>query len=159
MGLERNLTAGEIVGQVLFVARDNGLLEETGRLNIVMMGMGEPLAESGERDQGDAPAYRSGGRRPVAAPHHAIDLGHYSKIKNWANSLCGQSSPSRSTRPPRSSGLRVDADHRQVLFGGSIVACKHYPLRPWEKLTFEYALLKGVNDSDADARRVVKCAI
>ena len=31
-----------------------------------------------------------------------------------------------------------------------------YPLRPWEKLTFEYVLLKGVNDSDADARRVVK---
>src|SRR6202030_3745267 len=43
MGLERNLTAGEIVGQVLFVARDNGLLKEPARLNIVMMGMGEPL--------------------------------------------------------------------------------------------------------------------
>src|SRR5258706_3875507 len=43
MGLERNLIAGEIVGQALFVARDNGLLEEPGRLNIVMMGMGEPL--------------------------------------------------------------------------------------------------------------------
>jgi 23S rRNA (adenine2503-C2)-methyltransferase len=34
--------------------------------------------------------------------------------------------------------------------------CKRYPLRPWEKLTFEYVLLNGVNDSDADARRVVK---
>ena len=31
-----------------------------------------------------------------------------------------------------------------------------YPLRPWEKLTFEYVLLKGVNDTDADARRVVR---
>ena len=29
-------------------------------------------------------------------------------------------------------------------------------MRPWEKLTFEYVLLKGVNDTDADARRVVK---
>jgi 23S rRNA (adenine2503-C2)-methyltransferase len=37
-----------------------------------------------------------------------------------------------------------------------IAACKQYPLRPWEKLTFEYALLKDVNDSDADARRVVR---
>ena len=37
-----------------------------------------------------------------------------------------------------------------------MAACKAYPLRPWEKLTFEYVLLKGVNDSDADARRVVK---
>src|SRR4051794_27539434 len=43
MGLERNLTAGEIVGQVLFVARDNNLLQTNSRFNIVMMGMGEPL--------------------------------------------------------------------------------------------------------------------
>ena len=35
-------------------------------------------------------------------------------------------------------------------------ACRSYPLRPWEKLTFEYVLLRGVNDSDADARRVVR---
>jgi 23S rRNA (adenine2503-C2)-methyltransferase len=37
-----------------------------------------------------------------------------------------------------------------------IDACRKYPLRPWEKLTFEYVLLKDVNDSDADARRVVR---
>ena len=37
-----------------------------------------------------------------------------------------------------------------------LAACSAYPLRPWEKLTFEYVLLKGVNDTDADARRVVK---
>ena len=37
-----------------------------------------------------------------------------------------------------------------------IAACRAYPLRPWEKLTFEYVLLKAVNDTDADARRVVK---
>ena len=35
-------------------------------------------------------------------------------------------------------------------------ACRAYPLRPWEKLTFEYVLLRGVNDTDADARRVVR---
>ena len=35
-------------------------------------------------------------------------------------------------------------------------ACRSYPLRPWERLTFEYVLLGGVNDSDADARRVVR---
>ena len=37
-----------------------------------------------------------------------------------------------------------------------IEACRAYPLRNWERLTFEYVLLGGVNDSDADARRVVK---
>jgi 23S rRNA (adenine2503-C2)-methyltransferase len=35
-------------------------------------------------------------------------------------------------------------------------ACRAFPLRPWEKLTFEYVLLGGVNDSDADARRVAR---
>jgi 23S rRNA (adenine2503-C2)-methyltransferase len=35
-------------------------------------------------------------------------------------------------------------------------ACRAYPLRPWEKLTFEYVLLRGVNDTDSDARRVVR---
>jgi 23S rRNA (adenine2503-C2)-methyltransferase len=43
MGLERNLTAGEIVGQVLFVMRAHQISTDTDRLNIVMMGMGEPL--------------------------------------------------------------------------------------------------------------------
>jgi len=37
-----------------------------------------------------------------------------------------------------------------------IAACEEYPLRPWEKLTFEYVLLGGVNDSEEDARRVVR---
>jgi 23S rRNA (adenine2503-C2)-methyltransferase len=37
-----------------------------------------------------------------------------------------------------------------------MAACKAYPLRPWEKLTFEYVLLKDVNDTDADAKRVVR---
>jgi 23S rRNA (adenine2503-C2)-methyltransferase len=37
-----------------------------------------------------------------------------------------------------------------------IDACRAYPLRPWERLTFEYVLLGGVNDSEADARRVVR---
>jgi 23S rRNA (adenine2503-C2)-methyltransferase len=35
-------------------------------------------------------------------------------------------------------------------------ACRVYPLRPWERLTFEYVLLGGVNDTDADASRVVR---
>ena len=35
-------------------------------------------------------------------------------------------------------------------------ACRAYPLRPWEWLTFEYVLLRGVNDTDGDARRVVR---
>src|SRR6478609_4929282 len=43
MGLERNLTAGEIVGQVMLISRAHGLKPTENRLNVVMMGMGEPL--------------------------------------------------------------------------------------------------------------------
>jgi 23S rRNA (adenine2503-C2)-methyltransferase len=45
---------------------------------------------------------------------------------------------------------------RKYSLAGLLEACRAYPLRPWEKLTFEYVLLAGVNDSDADARRVVR---
>jgi 23S rRNA (adenine2503-C2)-methyltransferase len=37
-----------------------------------------------------------------------------------------------------------------------IAACRHYPLRNWEHLTFEYVMLGGVNDAPEDARRIVK---
>ena len=43
MGIERNLTAGEIIGQILLVAGRHGLSPTDSRLNVVMMGMGEPL--------------------------------------------------------------------------------------------------------------------
>ena len=45
---------------------------------------------------------------------------------------------------------------RKYHFADLMATCRSYPLRPWEKLTFEYVLLKGVNDSDADAKRVVR---
>jgi 23S rRNA (adenine2503-C2)-methyltransferase len=45
---------------------------------------------------------------------------------------------------------------RKYPLRGLLEACRAYPLRPWEKLTFEYVLLKDFNDSDEDARRVAK---
>jgi 23S rRNA (adenine2503-C2)-methyltransferase len=45
---------------------------------------------------------------------------------------------------------------RKYSLGGLLAACRAYPLRPWERLSFEYVLLRGVNDSDQDARRVVR---
>jgi 23S rRNA (adenine2503-C2)-methyltransferase len=45
---------------------------------------------------------------------------------------------------------------RKYSLASLLEACARYPLRPWERLTFEYVLLGGVNDSDEDARRVVR---
>jgi len=156
MGLERNLTAGEIVGQVLFVARDNGLLEPGSRLNIVMMGMGEPLLNlanvvkatrilvdprgvglSEKRitlsTAGIVPKIEELGREPVR-PKLAVSL-------------------NASTEEMRQELMPIT---RKYHLKDLLDACRAFPLRPWEKLTFEYVLLRGVNDTDADARRVVR---
>jgi 23S rRNA (adenine2503-C2)-methyltransferase len=156
LGLERSLTAGEIVGQVLLVAAAHGLTPTDGRLNLVMMGMGEPLLNlanvlkasrilldpngvgmSPKRitvsTAGIIPKIEEFGREPVR-PKLAISL-------------------NASTEEQR---LQLMPITRKYHLKDLMQACRAYPLRPWEKLTFEYVLLGGVNDSDADARRVVR---
>ena len=160
MGLERNLTAGEIVGQVLFVMRTHQIStsskENPDRLNIVMMGQGEPLLNlpnvvkatriltdpagvglSPKRitlsTSGIVPKIAELGREPVR-PKLAISL-------------------NASTEEQRRELMPIT---RKYSLKDLLAACKSYPLRAWEKLTFEYVLLGGVNDTDADARRVVK---
>jgi len=154
MGLERNLTAGEIVGQVLFVTQAHQLSTGSDRLNIVMMGMGEPLLNlpnvikatrlltegvglSPRRitlsTAGIVPKIEELGREPVR-PKLAISL-------------------NASTEEQRRELMPIT---RKYSLKDLLAACKAYPLRTWEKLTFEYVLLRSVNDTDADARRVVK---
>jgi 23S rRNA (adenine2503-C2)-methyltransferase len=156
MGLERSLTAGEIVGQVLFIARDNGLLEGSKRFNIVMMGMGEPLLNLGNvlkatRILVDPDAVGMSERRITVSTSGIIpkieELGKEAIRPKLAISL------NASTEEVRRELMPIT---RKWHLADLIEVCRAYPLRPWEKLTFEYVLLKGVNDTDADARRVVR---
>jgi 23S rRNA (adenine2503-C2)-methyltransferase len=156
MGLERSLTAGEIVGQVLFVARDNGLLAENKRFNIVMMGMGEPLLNlpavlKATRILCDPEAVGMSERRITISTSGIIpkiaELGRAEVRPKLAISL------NASTEEQRQELMPIT---RKWHLKDLIEACRAYPLRPWEKLTFEYVLLGGVNDTDADARRVAK---
>src|ERR1700691_1900168 len=160
MGLERSLTPGEIVGQVLFVARDNGLLpgkrSENRRFNIVMMGMGEPLLNlpavlKATRILCDPEAVGMSERRITVSTSGIIpkiaELGEAEVRPKLAISL------NASTEEMRQELMPIT---RKWHLKDLLAACKAYPLRAWEKLTFEYVLLGGVNDSDADARRVVK---
>jgi 23S rRNA (adenine2503-C2)-methyltransferase len=162
MGLERSLTAGEIVGQVLFVARDNGLLadstrsNDTRRFNIVMMGMGEPLLNlanvlKATRILVDPNAVGMSERRITLSTAGIIpkieELGKAEVRPKLAISLNASTEEARQELMPIT---------RKWHLRDLIEACRAYPLRAWEKLTFEYVLLKGVNDTDADARRVVK---
>ena len=156
MGLERNLTAGEIVGQVLFVARDNGIEVESQRMNIVMMGMGEPLLNlpnvlKATRILCDPKGVGLSEKRITLSTSGIIpkiaELGAASVRPKLAISL------NASTEEQRQELMPIT---RKWHLKDLIEACRAYPLRNWEKLTFEYVLLRGVNDSDADARRVVR---
>jgi 23S rRNA (adenine2503-C2)-methyltransferase len=156
MGLERSLTAGEIVGQVLFVARDNGLLVNDKRFNIVMMGMGEPLLNlanvlKATRILTDPNGVGLAERRITVSTSGIIprieELGEAEVRPKLAISL------NASTEEMRQELMPIT---RKWHLKDLMAACRAYPLRAWEKLTFEYVLLKGVNDTDADARRVVK---
>ena len=79
MGLERNLTAGEIVGQVLRVAADNALEANADRVNIVMMGQGEPLLNLPNVIKATRLLDRSRRHGDFAAPDYAVDLRHHSE--------------------------------------------------------------------------------
>jgi len=156
LGLERSMTAGEIVGQVLLVARENRLRQDGGRLNIVMMGQGEPLLNlpnvlKATRILLDAQGFALSPRRITLSTSGIIpkidELGREPVRPKLAISLNASTEETRRELMPIT---------RKYHLKDLLEACRRYPLRLWEKLTFEYVLLKGINDTDADARRVVK---
>jgi 23S rRNA (adenine2503-C2)-methyltransferase len=156
LGFERNLTAGEIVGQVLVAISDNELPREGGRLNVVMMGQGEPLLNlenvlKATRILLDERGVNLSPRRitvsTVGITPRIAELGREDARPKLAISLNASTGEQRDQLMPIT---------RKYPLGELLEACRAYPLRPWEKLTFEYVLLKGVNDSDADARRVAR---
>ena len=156
MGLERNLTAGEIVGQVLYVARENGLNPRDSRMNVVMMGMGEPLLNlenvlKATRILTDDGGVGMSQKRITVSTAGIVpkmeELGRAAVRPKLAISLNASNEEQRRELMPIT---------RKYHLADLMEACKAYPLRAWEKLTFEYVLLKDVNDTDADARRVVR---
>jgi 23S rRNA (adenine2503-C2)-methyltransferase len=151
MGLERHLTPGEIVGQILVAAGS----APVDRLNIVMMGQGEPLLNldnviKAARLMMDPEGIGLSPKRITLSTSGIIpkiaELGNEPVRPKLAISLNASNEEQRRELMPIT---------RKYHLKDLIEACRAYPLRPWEKLTFEYVLLKGVNDTDADARRVV----
>ncbi len=153
LGMQRNLTAGEILGQVLAVV-EAGHIARGARLNLVFMGMGEPLL--------NLPAVMKAVRiladpRGVGIPLRRITIstsGITPRILDLAL---------EPARPKLAVSLNASEEeqrtaliplNRKYPLAGLLRVCREYPLRPRERLTFEYVLLEGVNDSDADARRV-----
>lgn len=153
-GFVRNLTRGEIISQVRDVSK---CLDDSKRLtNIVFMGMGEPLANYSNvvsavntiTDSDTGLGFSS--RRLTISTAGLIpklsDLGRDTSV-NLAISLNATDNKNRNMLMPI---------NRKYPLEKLLDACAEYPLKPRRKITFEYILIKGVNDSIKDAKRLVK---
>jgi 23S rRNA (adenine2503-C2)-methyltransferase len=155
LGLIRNLSAGEIVGQVLVALEENrGKLAP--QTNVVLMGQGEPLLNY------DATMAAVG----ILLDPKGVGLGPRHVTLSTSGIVPGIERLGREKiRPSLAISLNASSDeqrdalmpiNRKYPLNVLLEACERYPLRPREYFTFEYVLLGGVNDSPEDARRVVR---
>jgi 23S rRNA (adenine2503-C2)-methyltransferase len=162
LGLIRNLTAGEIVAQVLLPLKEHKAdlaprFEAQGKqTNVVLMGQGEPLLNFD----------------PVMAALRILldPEGVGLSPKHVTLSTSGivpgiERLTEEKVRPKLAISLNASNDeerdalmplNRKYPLRALLEACRNYPLRPWEHLTFEYVMLGGVNDTADDARRVAR---
>jgi len=154
MGLVRNLTAGEIVSQVRVLA---GALDmRATAFNIVLMGMGEPLHNYDEtmtalRILTDEHGFAMSPRRITLSTVGLLAalerLAQEPVMPNLAISLHAPTDLQRGELVPINQKYGV-AD--------IIAACRRFPVRKRSRITFEYVMLAGVNDSPEDARALAK---
>ncbi|RKG65893.1 23S rRNA (adenine(2503)-C(2))-methyltransferase RlmN [Corallococcus sp. CA054B] len=157
LGLKRNLTAGEIVAQVHAVNREvrrNENLETLRPLtNLVFMGMGEPLHNFEnlktalailQSEEGPNFSHRHITVSTVGLVPMIERFGQETDVK-LAISLNASTDEQRSKTMPVNRKWNIQA---------LLDACRKFPLRQGRRITFEYVLLKGFNDTDEDAHRL-----
>ncbi|HEX5735517.1 MAG TPA: 23S rRNA (adenine(2503)-C(2))-methyltransferase RlmN [Blastocatellia bacterium] len=158
IGLKRNMTAGEIVSQVVIVLNEvyGAGLEPPHGTNIVMMGMGEPLLNyesvmKSIRLFADEEGLQITPRRVTLSTAGIVpriyDLAAEPVRPRLAISLTAANDELRD---------RLFPINRKYPLRELIAACRSFPLGERERLTFEYVMLAGVNDSDRDARELVR---
>src|SRR5262245_39574631 len=154
MGLERNLGAGEIMGQVLAATETLGSGQRL--THVVYMGMGEPLANYAATVRSlrlltDPRAFGLSPRRVTVSTVGLVTaierLAREDLKVNLAVSLHATTDEVRSRLMPVNRGFPI-AD--------LLAACRRFPVPVRRRMTFEYVLLDGVNDSPEDARRLVR---
>jgi 23S rRNA (adenine2503-C2)-methyltransferase len=153
MGLVRHLTAGEIAGQARVLAHETGLADSP--FNIVLMGMGEPLHNydatmKALRILADEQGLGVHPKRVTLSTVGVLPalerLASEPLMPNLAVSLHATTDELRD---------RLVPINRKYKLKDLMAALKKFPLRSRGRITFEYVLLAGVNDTPADARRLV----
>jgi 23S rRNA (adenine2503-C2)-methyltransferase len=154
MGLLRNLTAGEIAGQVRVLA--GALNLRARKFNIVLMGMGEPLHNYDEtmralRILNDEHGFAMSPRRMTLSTVGVLPalerMAREPIMPNLAISLHAPTDALRGELVPL---------NRKYGVADIIAACKRFPLSKRSRITFEYVLLSGVNDSPEDALKLAR---
>ena len=153
-GLARNLTSGEIIAQVRDIQKS---LDDPQHLsNLVLMGMGEPLANYAnvvraigtltDNGLGMGFANRKITLSTSGLVDRLADLGRDTAV-SLAISLNATDNETRD---------RLMPINRKYPIEKLLEACRRYPLKPHRRITFEYILLRGINDSERDAHRLAK---
>jgi len=154
LGVKRNLTAGEIAGQVCAVLKDQKVSPPEDRINLVFMGMGEPFlnyenfvkaARLLVEEVGIAERRMTVSTAGIVPRIH--DFGGEKIRPKLAISLNGSNDELRTRLMPL---------NKKWNLAMLMAAAKAYPLRTREWITFEYVLLGGVNDGPENAREVVE---
>lgn len=158
LGVKRNMTAGEIISQVVIVLNEvYGAGAETPHgTNLVFMGMGESFLNYQEvmqsiRVMADQKGLGISPKRVTVSTSGIVP-----RIYEFAGEAIRPHlaiSLSSTTEEQRNDLMPIN---RKYTLAELMKACREYPLDERERLTFEYVLLAGVNDSDEDARRLVK---
>jgi len=154
LGVKRNLEAGEIVGQIAAVLREQGVEPPMERVNIVFMGMGEPFLNYDNFMKAvrllvegvGIPESRMTVSTAGIVPR-IYDFGQERVRPKLAISLNGSNDAVRGELMPL---------NRKWSLKDLMKAAREFPLRTRERLTFEYVLLGGVNDVPEQAREVVE---
>jgi len=154
LGMKRNLTAGEIVGQVCTVLNDQQVSPPQDRLNLVFMGMGEPFLNYDNFMKAVCLLVEGVGipesRMTVSTAGivpRIYDFGAEPMRPKLAISLNASNDELRT---------RLMPINRKWNLEKLMAAARDFPLRNRERLTFEYVLLDEVNDSGQNAREVVE---
>ena len=154
LGLKRNLTSGEITGQVLAVLNDQQVSIDSDRINLVFMGQGEPFLNY---DNFMAAVRRLVADAGIPASRMTVSTsGIVSRIADFGTEEIRPKlavSLNASNEALRTEVMPITKKWTIEKLIGSL---RDFPLRNRERLTFEYVLLGGLNDSPAHARELVE---
>lgn len=153
LGLKRNVTAGEIVGQILAVLKDQQAEPERDRINLVFMGQGEPFLNYDNFMQ--AVRLLVEGVRIPESRMTVSTSGIVPRIADFGAELIRPKLAVSLNAPNESLRTEIMPITKKWTIEKLIAALRDFPLRNRERLTFEYVLLGGVNDDVQHAREVV----